>query len=60
MKPGAAGTLDDTSRFQMLSHAPTGRQGRPFADDRTMLDAIIHRYRCIDPLAEKCGPGTGA
>ena len=55
----------------MLSHAqwqpiapmlptPTGRQGRPFADTRTMLEAIIHRYRCIDPLAEKCGPGTGA
>lgn len=45
------------SRFQMLSDAqwslieemlprPTGRKGRPFADARTMVEAIIYRYRC--------------
>ena len=45
------------SRFQMLSDtqweliAPmlptrTGRAGRPFADARTMVEAIIYRYRC--------------
>ena len=48
----------------------TGRAGRPFSDARTMVEAIIYRYRCFDPLAgparglralaEKCGPGTGA
>ena len=48
MNPGSAGTLEDTSRFQMLSDAQweliapmlparTGRQGRPFADARTMF-----------------------
>lgn len=50
--------------------ARTGRQGRPFADARTMLEAIVFRYRCFHPvagsarglrdLAEKWGPGTGA
>ena len=45
------------SRFQMLSDAQweliapmlptrTGRQGRPFSDARTMVEAIIYRYRC--------------
>ena len=45
------------SRFQMLSDtqweliAPmlptrTGRAGRPFADARAMVEAIIYRYRC--------------
>ena len=45
------------ARFQMLSDAqwslieaklprPTGRQGRPFADARLMVEAIIYRYRC--------------
>ncbi len=45
------------SRFQMLSDAQweliapmlptrTGRQGRPFSDARTMVEAIIKRYRC--------------
>ncbi|XNY99609.1 IS5 family transposase [Micrococcus luteus] len=45
------------SRFQMLSDAQweliapmlparTGRRGRPFADARTMVEAIIYRYRC--------------
>ncbi|NYE20021.1 putative transposase [Microbacterium immunditiarum] len=45
------------SRFQLLSDAqwsliegmlprPTGRKGRPFSDARTMLEAIIYRYRC--------------
>lgn len=45
------------SRFQMLSDAqwsliesmlpaPTGRKGRPFTDARTMVEAIIYRYRC--------------
>jgi putative transposase len=24
----------------------TGRQGRPFADARTMVEAIVYRYRC--------------
>lgn len=44
------------SRFQVLSDAqwsmiedmlprPTGRKGRPFADARTMVEAIIYRYR---------------
>jgi len=44
------------SRFQMLSDAqwsliggmlprPTGRKGRPFSDARTMVEAIIYRYR---------------
>ena len=69
MNPGSAGALEDTSRFQMLP-ACTGRQGRPFADDRTRVEAIIHRDRCFDPvagparglraLAESCGPGTAA
>ena len=81
LTPGSAGTLEDMSRFQMLSEiqweliapmlpARTGRQGRPFADVCTMLEAIIHQYRCIDPMAgparglralsEKRRPGTGA
>ncbi|WP_137826897.1 MULTISPECIES: IS5 family transposase [Micrococcales] len=45
------------SRFQLLSDnqwgmiadllpGPTGRQGRPFADARTMVEGIIYRYRC--------------
>lgn len=45
------------SRFQLLSDAQwslieealprrTGRSGRPFADARTMVEAIIYRYRC--------------
>ena len=45
------------SRFQMLSDAQweliapmlptrTGRAGRPFADARTMVEAIIYRHRC--------------
>nr|WP_245190265.1 IS5 family transposase [Leucobacter exalbidus] len=25
---------------------PTGRQGRPYADARTMVEGIIYRYRC--------------
>ena len=44
------------SRFQVLSDAQwsliegmlprqTGRKGRPFADARTMVEAIIYRYR---------------
>jgi putative transposase len=44
------------SRFQVLSDAqwsliedalprPTGRKGRPFADARTMVEAIVYRYR---------------
>ncbi|STY68608.1 Uncharacterised protein [Micrococcus luteus] len=55
------------SRFEILSDAQweliapmlparTGRRGRPFADARTMVEAIIYRYRCIDPLA---GPARG-
>lgn len=50
------------SRFQILSDAQwaliapmlparTGRQGRPFADARTMVEAIIYRYRCFDSVA---------
>lgn len=45
------------SRFQLLSDdqrelisdtlpGPTGKQGRPFADARTMIEGIIYRYRC--------------
>ena len=45
------------SRFQLLTDAqwsliesvlpsPTGRRGRPFSDARTMVEAIIYRYRC--------------
>ena len=45
------------SRFQVLSDTqweliadqlprPTGRKGRPFADARTVVEAIIYRYRC--------------
>jgi transposase len=45
------------SRFRLLSDAQwsliasmlpsrTGRQGRPFSDARTMVEAIIYRYRC--------------
>jgi transposase len=44
------------SRFQVLADeqwsliesmlpGPTGRRGRPFADARTMVEAIIYRYR---------------
>jgi transposase len=44
------------SRFQVLSDAqwsliedvlprPTGRKGRPFSDARTMVEAIVYRYR---------------
>jgi putative transposase len=44
------------SRFQMLSDVqwsliedvlprPTGRRGRPFADARLMVEAIVYRYR---------------
>lgn len=45
------------SRFRLLSDAQwsligsmlpsrTGRPGRPFSDARTMVEAIIYRYRC--------------
>jgi transposase len=45
------------SRFEVLSDAqwsliadllpgPTGRPGRPFADARRMVEAIVYRYRC--------------
>lgn len=45
------------SRFEVLTDAqwnlinphlpsPTGKQGRPFSDARTMVEAIIYRYRC--------------
>ncbi|MCR4487743.1 IS5 family transposase [Micrococcus luteus] len=58
------------SRFQALSDAQweliapmlptrTGRQGRPFSDARTMVEAIIYRYRCGIPwrdLPEVYGP----
>ncbi|PZT84562.1 MAG: IS5 family transposase [Gordonia sp. (in: high G+C Gram-positive bacteria)] len=58
------------SRFHILSDAQwalialmlparTGRQGRPFADARTMVEAIIYRYRCGIPwrdLPEVYGP----
>ena len=58
------------SRFQMLSDAQweliapmlptrTGRAGRPFSDARTMVEAIIYRYRCGIPwrdLPEVYGP----
>ena len=58
------------SRFQLLSDAhwsliqgmlpkPTGRKGRPFADARTMVEAIAYRYRCgiaWRDLPEEFGP----
>ena len=45
------------SQYRLLSNAQwsliedalprrTGRAGRPFADARTMVEAIIYRYRC--------------
>jgi putative transposase len=45
------------SRFQVLPDAqwsliedtlprPTGTKGRPFSDARTIVEAIIYRYRC--------------
>ena len=45
------------SRFQLLTDdqweliadlmpGPTGKQGRPFADARMMVEGIIYRYRC--------------
>lgn len=54
---GGLGILEGMSRFQMLSDAQweliapmfparTGRQGRPASDARTMVEAIIYRYRC--------------
>jgi putative transposase len=50
-------SLGVVSRFRLLSDVQwsliasmlpvrTGRQGRPFADARTMVEAIIYRYRC--------------
>lgn len=47
MKPGAAGTLGDTSRFQMLSHAPTGRQGRPRTRPEAVLGEKAYSLRAI-------------
>ncbi|MBY0170535.1 IS5 family transposase [Micrococcus luteus] len=58
------------SRFQTLSDAQweliapmlptrTGRAGRPFSDARTIVEAIIYRYRCGIPwrdLPEVYGP----
>ena len=60
MDPGPAGTLEGMSRFQTLSEAQweliapmhptrTGRAGRPFSDARTIVEAIIYRYRCGIP-----------
>ena len=48
------------SRFQILSDAQweliapmfptrTGRAGRPFSEARTVVEAIIYRYRCGIP-----------
>ena len=67
------------SRFQVLSDAqwsliedmlprPTSRQGRPFADARKMIEAIVYRYRtgtrgvtCPMPTGHgrQCGRGIG-
>ena len=59
------------TRFQVLSDAQwelieeflparrTGRQGRPFADARLMVEGIIYRYRCGIPwrdVPEVFGP----
>jgi putative transposase len=40
--------LSDAQWSLIASMLPmrTGRQGRPFADARTMAEAIIYRYRC--------------
>ena len=43
----------------LMLPARTGRAGRPFADARTMVEAIIYRYRCGIPwrdLPEVYGP----
>jgi transposase len=34
------------SLIASLLPSRTGRQGRPFSDARTMVEAIIYRYRC--------------
>ncbi|WP_068747215.1 transposase, partial [Tsukamurella pseudospumae] len=34
------------SLIEGMLPARTGRQGRPFSDARTMVEAIIYRYRC--------------
>jgi putative transposase len=52
-----AARVGGMSRFRLLSDAqwsliasllpvPTGRPGRPFSDARTMVEAIVYRYRC--------------
>ena len=49
--------VGEVSRFRLLSDAQwslieamlparTNRRGRPFSDARTMVEAIIYRYRC--------------
>lgn len=67
---GRAGTLEGVSRFQILSDAQweltapmlptrTGRQGRPFSDAHTRVEATIYRYQCGIPwrnLPEIYGP----
>jgi putative transposase len=42
------GLLSDVQWSLIASMLPsrTGRQGRPFADARAMVEAIIYRYRC--------------
>ena len=57
------------SRFEVLSDAqwsliadllpgPTGRPGRPFADARRMVEAIVYRYGCtlqrLDQIPARC------
>ena len=58
--PGVECHLEGMSRFQILSDAQweliapmfptrTGRAGRPFSEARTVVEAIIYRYRCGIP-----------
>lgn len=34
------------SRIQLLLPSSAGRRGRPFRDDRRVVEGIIYRYRC--------------
>ena len=63
---GRAGILEGVSHFQLLSDAQweltapmlptrTGRQGRPFSDARTRVEATIYRHRCGIPWRDLPG-----
>lgn len=55
------------SRFQVLSDAqwlliegmlprPTGRKVRPFSDARTMVEAILYRFRAVADGVDVASP----